>query len=259
MLGRLIRARRGHAPEGDGADRSDDAPQERNAVVTGSAFDVEALGWFARRFDPSLALDNAWPLPIWETGREALANAFGLETGSHFLRHHRGLLPQLWERQITQALRAMILEAPDRTLERSQALIVALAGPRAPSLRCVDLVTADHADRMDLAVHYRTVDDQRGCLVVEAKLESELSDTQLGKYLTGLKRSYPRSEQRHLWVVAPRRTPRTMTVLERIENVEWSFATWRRLLLNWQRALPDDPGSDVLSLFGEIWKRTGGN
>lgn len=48
-------------------------------------------------------------------------------------------------------------------------------------------------------------------------------------------------------------------MLERRENVEWSFATWRRLLLNWQRALPDDPGSEALSLFGEIWKRTGGN
>lgn len=255
----LIRARRGHASEGADAGRGDGAPQERGTVVNVSTFDMEALGWFARRFDPSLALEDAWPLPIWETGREALTDVFGLETGSHFLRHHRGLLPRLWERQITQALRAMILEAPDRTLERSQALISALTGPRAPRLGRVDLVTADHADRMDLAVHFRTVDDQRGCLVVEAKLESELSDTQLGKYLTGLKRSYPRREQRYLWVVAPRRTARTMTVLERTENVEWSFATWRRLLLNWQRALPLEPGSDVLSLFGEIWKRTGGN
>lgn len=120
MLGRLIRAGRGHAPEGGEADRRGDAPQEQDAVVTGSTFDMEALGWFARRFDPSLALENAWPLPIWEAGREALADVFGLATGSHFLRHHRGLLPQLWERQITQALRAMILEAPDcrtRSLE----------------------------------------------------------------------------------------------------------------------------------------------
>jgi hypothetical protein len=34
--------------------------------------------------------------------------------------------------------------------------------------------------------------------------------------------------------------------------------TWRRLLINWQRQLPDDVGSDVLSLFAEVWKRTGG-
>lgn len=85
-------------------------------MVTGSTFDVEALGWFARRFDPSLALENAWPPPMWETGREALADVFGLETGSHFLRHHRGLLPQLWERQITQALRAMILDGRSSAL-----------------------------------------------------------------------------------------------------------------------------------------------
>lgn len=134
----------------------------------------------------------------------------------------------------------------------------ALAGPGAPRLGRVDLVTADHADRMDLAVHYRTVDDQRGCLVVEAKLESELSETLLRRYLTGLKRNYSRREQRHLWVVAPTRTARTTTMLGRRENVEWGFATWRRLLLNWQRALPDDPGPDALSLFAEIWKRVGG-
>ncbi len=226
--------------------------------MTGPTFDQEALAWFARRFDPSLAIDRAWAAADWTTGRKAIEDVFDLTRSNHFLRHHRGLLPQLWERQITQAMRAMLLEAPDRTLERCQALLRALAGPTAPLLGRVDLITADHTDRMDLAVHYRTIDDLRGCLVVEAKLNSELSDTQLGKYLAGLRKNYPRREQRHLWVVAPTRTTRTASVLDRRENKEWSFASWRRLLMNWQRELPDEPATDVLSLFGEIWKRVGG-
>lgn len=52
MLGHLIRPGRGHAPEDDGADRSDDAPQEQGAVVIDSSFDMEALGWFAGARSP---------------------------------------------------------------------------------------------------------------------------------------------------------------------------------------------------------------
>ena len=227
-------------------------------AMNGPTFDVEALAWFARRFDPSLAIDGAWHPADWRTGRKAIEDVFGLNRSTHFLRHHRGLLPRLWEWQITRAIRAMLLEAPDRTLERCQALLVALTGSTAPLLGQIDLITADDADRMDLAVHFRTVDDVRGCLVVEAKLESELSDTQLGKYQTGLRKSYSRGDQRHLWVVAPTRTARTTSVLNRRDNAEWNFASWRRLLINWQRALPDDPSADALSLFSEIWKRVGG-
>ena len=116
----------------------------------------------------------------------------------------------------------------------------------------------DAARRNGATYKTRTIDDLRGCLVVEAKLNSELSDTQLGKYLAGLRKNYPRREQRHLWVVAPTRTTRTASVLDRRENKEWSFASWSRLLMNWQRELPDEPATDVLSLFSEIWKRVGG-
>jgi len=174
----------------------------------------------------------------WRAGRKAIEDDFGLERPTHFLRHHRGLLPRLWEWQITRAIRAMLLEAPDRTLERCQALLAALSGARVPLLGHIDLITADDVDRIDLAIHFRTVDDICGCLVVEAKLESELSDTQLGKYQAGLRKRYSRREQRHLWVVAPTRTGRTTIALNRQQNAEWNFTSWRRLLMNWQRALP---------------------
>lgn len=221
-------------------------------------FDVEAMAWFARRADPSLALERAWEEPDWTDGRRGLEDLFGLDAGAHFLRHHRGLLPRLWERQVTEALRALLIEAPDRTIERCQALLTALEGSDALRLVAIDRITADEADRIDLAVHFRDADDVPHCVVIEAKLQSELSPTQLRRYRDGLVRSYPAPNQRHLWVVAPTRTSATTAVMKKRENDEWRFMTWRRLLLNWQRALPAAPGNDALSLFGEIWKRVGG-
>lgn len=223
-----------------------------------SQFDAEALGWFARRADPSLALDAVWKSPDWNVGRSALEALFRLDTGTHFLRHHRGLLPQLWERQITKALCALLNEDPARRLERCQALLTALEGTDALRIETVDRVTADERDRMDLAVHCRDADHVPHCMVVEAKLDSELSPTQLRTYRNGLVRSYPTPRQRHLWVVAPTRTPKTVAVMQKRENEEWGFMTWRRLLIDWQAALSDPPGNDALSLFGEIWKRVGG-
>ena len=205
-----------------------------------------------------MALEGAWPPPKWTTNRGALEKVFGLNRSSHFLRHHRGLLHQLWETQITRAIRATLLESPERTVERCQALLIALDGPTAPRIGRIESISADSADRIDLAMHCRTIDGDRLCVIVEAKLHSELSDTQLRKYLLGLKRDYPRPEQRRLWVVAPTMMTRTSAVLQRRENVEWRFKSWRRLLIEWQRALPDHPGSDVLSLMSEVWKRVGG-
>ncbi len=222
-------------------------------------FDAAAMAWFARRADPSLALDGAWTTPNWSDGRADLEALFRLGGGGqHFLRHHRGLLPQLWERQITKALGALIVEVPGRTLERCQALLTALEGARTPRIAAVDRVTADDRDRMDLAIHCRDEHDVAHCIVIEAKLDSELSPSQLGKYLRGLLNAYPAPRQRHLWVVAPTSTPVTAKTMKEEQNEEWRFMTWRRLLINWQAALPDAPGSDTLSLFGEIWKRAGG-
>ena len=221
-------------------------------------FDANALHWFATRTDPSRALDGPWSLPSWAQGAQSLEAIFGLDRTSHFLRHHRGLFPQLWERQITQSLRALLLEDPARTHERCQALLDALQGGGICEIGEVDRITADAADRMDLAVHFRDADQVKHCVVIEAKLEHELSDNQLGNYRRRLLQDYPRPEQRHLFVIAPRRTARTDQILGRTKNQEWSFATWRQLLLAWQRALPDNPGHDVLSLFSEIWKRVKG-
>lgn len=222
-------------------------------------FDKDALEWFAWRTDPSRALDQKWMPPNWAGGRGALDALFAVDRLSHFLRHHRGLLPQLWERQITQALQAMLLSQPDRTLERCQALLRALMRDEPCALSAVDRVTADEADRMDLAIHCRRDDGSRFCIVIEAKLESELSGNQLAKYRSGLMKNYPDASQRCLWVVAPTRTAGTRAVMGRRVNREWRFSTWRRLLVEWQRALPEDTGTDALSLFAEIWKRVGGS
>ncbi len=227
-------------------------------MPTPMEFDHEAMAWLARRVDPSIALKAAWPAPDWPAGLADLLAIFALGDGEHFLKHHRGLLPQLWERQITKALRALLLEAPDRTLERCQALLIALEGPHAVPIVAIDRITADDADRMDLAIHCRDHDGVPHCVVIEAKLDSDLSRGQLSAYRKGLLKRYPSAGQRHLWVVAPRRSARTAHVMLRLENAEWKFMTWRRLMLNWQRALPDAPGHDALSLFGEIWKRVGG-
>lgn len=227
--------------------------------VIASDFDVDALLWAARRLDPSRALCGVWQTPDWHPGRDALEAQFALDRTTHFLRHHRGLWPQVWERQITRALQAMLAGQPDRRLARCQALLDALEGPQAPRLVSVARVTADGADRMDLAIHGRSSDGLDMCLVVEAKLDSELSDTQLSKYRRGLLRDYPDADQRSLWVVATRLTERTRRVLGRNADSEWRFASWRRLLVEWQRALPEDAGVDALSLFAEIWKRVGGS
>lgn len=221
-------------------------------------FDAKALQWFARSTDPSLALLDQWSPPEWRAGRASIEAVFGLEAGQHFLGQHRGLFPQLWERQLTQALQALLLEYPARALERCQSLLIALEGPRAPLLSAVDGVTADGPDGMDLAIHCRDADGTACCVVIEAKLQSELSRTQLIKYRRGLLKRYPDATQRHLFVVAPTRTLTTAIELERPENSEWRFLTWRRLLIDWQKALPDEPGSDALALFAEIWKRSGG-
>ncbi|MCT8003751.1 hypothetical protein NZL82_17910 [Sphingomonas sanguinis] len=226
--------------------------------MNGLRFDTETLAWFARRSDPSLALAGAWSSIDWQTGFGAIERLYDLKRSTHFLRHHRGLLPRLWERQITEALRAMLLEMPSMTLVRCQALLDSLRGPLAPRLHRIDGITADQADRIDLAIHFRTVDDVAGCLVIEAKLDSELSNTQLGKYLAGIRTRYARPEQRHLFVVAPTKTRKTASLLAKRENAEWSFLSWQPMLLRWQRALPDDMGLDALSLFSEIWKRVGG-
>lgn len=113
-------------------------------------FPYADLEWFAWRSDPSRTLEGIWTTPDWAGGRAALDTLFALERPSHFLRHHRGLLPQLWERQITQALQAMLVGQPHHTLERCQALLDALMGDEACTLSTVDRVTADDADRMDL-------------------------------------------------------------------------------------------------------------
>jgi hypothetical protein len=221
-------------------------------------FDRAPLEWFARRADPSLALERAWPAPSWPEGQRALGQVFGLSRTSHFLRHHRGLLPQLWERQITQALKALLDGEPARRLERCQALLVALAGAGACELAAIERISADASDRIDLAIYGRSIDGAPCCIVIEAKLESELSDHQLAKYRAQLVLRYPEPAQRFLWVVAPTKTTRTQRLLARARNQEWKFMTWRRLLINWQRQLPEDTGSDALSLFSEVWKRTGG-
>lgn len=80
--------------------------------MNGLRFDTETLAWFARRSDPSLALAGAWSSIDWQTGFGAIERLYDLKRSTHFLRHHRGLLPRLWERQITEALRAMLLEMP---------------------------------------------------------------------------------------------------------------------------------------------------
>lgn len=224
-----------------------------------TGFDDDALRWAARRLDPSRALLDIWPPPSWQAGRTAVEDAFGLRRPTHFLEHHRGLFPQLWERQITQSLRAMLLEEPARSLARSQALVDALVGSAAPKLASITRITADSNDRIDLAVHCRTTEDVALCVVVEAKLDSELSDTQLETYRRGLLGAYPTAVQRSLWVVAPRPTAATRRVLGRRVNREWRFMSWRRLLLEWQRAMPQETGADALSLFAEIWKRIGGS
>lgn len=223
-----------------------------------ASFDKSELEWFARRADPSLVMGWRWNRPDWQQCRDAISSLFDLHREAHFLKQPPGLFPRLWERQITKALQALLLATPSRTLERSQALLRSLGGAATSQLAHVDRVEADDEARMDLAVHARTVTGEKLCIVIEAKLESELSDRQLLTYLRKVRSDYPAEEQRHMWVVAPTKTAKTAKMLDRHENSEWRFVSWRRLLLNWQRQLPSDPGPDALGLFAEIWSRIGG-
>jgi hypothetical protein len=220
--------------------------------------DGEALHWAAVRLDPTLALHRRWQEVDWTEGHDAIRGLFGIDRPAHFLNQPPGVFQRLREPQITKALQALILNAPGRTLERAQGLFNAVLGADAPRLASVSDVTADDETRMDLAVHAIDVDGVARCLVLEAKFEYELSDAQLAKYRRRLIAAYPTPGRRHLYVVAPRQTDRTIKVMARPENSEWSFVTWTRLLLNWQRSLPGQPGTDVAALFGEIWKRAGG-
>lgn len=219
---------------------------------------AEALQWAALHLDPTLALDARWPEADWIEGNSAIRQLFGTDRSGHFLNQPPGVFQRLREPQITKALQALILNAPSRTLERSQGLFDAMLGAGAPRLVSIKDVAADDETRMDLAVHAIDADGVARCLVIEAKFEYVLSDDQLVKYRRRLLGAYPIANRRHLYVVAPRQSDRTSEVLARAENSEWRFATWGRLLLNWQRSLPEEPGADVVALFGEIWKRAGG-
>lgn len=217
-----------------------------------------ALEWFARRADPAALLVGRWEPPTWPQGREAVTRLLHLDRADHFLRHPPGVLPQLWERQVTQGLQALLLNTPSRTLERCQALFDAVAGANKCQLSAIEDIKADDTTRMDLAIYARLLDGTGCCLVLEAKLEAPLSDKQLSNYRRLVRKRYAKRAQRHLWVVAPKLSAGVAKVLGRSENAEWQFITWRRLLLNWQYALPLNPGADVTSFFGEIWKRVGG-
>lgn len=227
-------------------------------MTSSHPFDIDALSWFATRTDPLMALRVSWIDSAWNDGVDAIHRLFDLDRDQHFLKHHRGILPQLWERQITQAIRSMLMEVPDSKIARCQALLDALYGAASPRIASVDAISADADDRMDLAIYFRTRSGEKECLVIEAKLDSELSDTQLEKYRDHLKRAKTKLAKRYLWVVAPVRTQRTATIMDRSPNREWNFITWRRLLINWQRSLGAEAGNDLLSLFSEIWKRIGG-
>lgn len=222
------------------------------------AFDRDSLQWFANRADPVATLNGRWAPTPWPQLLTHLKELFGLDRREHFLSQPPGVLPQLWERQITQGLRAVLLKTPHRTLERCQALFDAVAGPSACRLANIEKVTADDSTRMDLAIYAHTISGQECCLVLEAKLEAPLSENQLRGYKDRVRKRYPKQGQRHLWVVAPCMNAGLSAVLSQRENREWCFITWRRLLLNWQKALPVDMGSDALSFFNEIWTRVGG-
>lgn len=224
-----------------------------------TSVDLEALRWFDGRTDPLVGLADTWPVVDWSTERLEIEAAYALGRRHHFLNHHPGLLPRLREWQVTKALKALLLVNPSRTVERCQALVFALAGSDAPLLKSVVRIIADDTTRMDLAVHCKGIDGSQLCIVLEVKLDAELSDNQLAKYHGEVVRHYPNKCQRYLWVVAPRETKRTRTILQRPENEEWRFKSWRALLIEWQRALRDDEAeTEVLSLFSEIWSRTGG-
>lgn len=227
-------------------------------METSPPFGRSALHWFADRTNPSYALEGRWHAPDWRMSADALGDVFDLRRGSHFLKRPAGVLPRLPEVQATGALRALILNSPDRTLERSQALFDALLGKDAIRLRSIARVTAETERRIDLAVHAIAEDGNRHCLAIEAKFDYEISDGQLKRYSKALTPEYPDLKRRHLFVVAPARTKKTNDALSLAENQEWRFASWRRTLLAWQRALPDDAGADADSLFAEIWKRAGG-
>lgn len=203
-------------------------------------------------------MTNRWPPPLWDNSREALQETFGLKRRDHFLSLPRGVFPSLREPQITKAICNLLTGTPSRTLRRCQALFDALGGASAPRLKQVTQVTADDRTRMDLAIHAVDENGMSCCLVLEAKLESELSDTQLKKYRKILLKTYSEKRQRHLWVVAPLKTARTTRVMGRSINSEWKFVSWRRLLLAWQRALDDDGQPEAAGLFNEIWSRIGG-
>lgn len=225
---------------------------------TAAAFDAGALRWAAARLDPAMALDRGWAVPDWDVGRQAITGLLGIDRSEHFLNQPPGVFPRLPEPQVTRALAVLLTRPPDRSMERTQALFDALTGPSGPRIGSIQRISADDETRMDLAVRVVDRDGVRRCLVIEAKFDHELTGTQLARYRKRLTEEYPRRAQRHLFVVATRRTGRTTEVLNRATNAEWRFLTWRRLLVEWQRAMPDEPGRDVAGLFGEIWKRAGG-
>lgn len=209
---------------------------------------------------------NERPVQPWGEGLAALRRAFGLEREGHCLTTEPHRWAWFHEPQITGGFVHFLTEGT-RTQQHVRAaafvqsafLVAGRAANFFADRRILDVTAAaehpvEAGKRIDILIELELDDESIAGLVIEAKLNADLSQAQLPSYRKhALGRKGWRAEQTALLILAPQPARLNRSVLKR--NPEWSAQSWWSFLTQLERSLsPEDDCHDYRRFRRTVWK-----
>ena len=198
--------------------------------------------------------------PDWSSGFQAIETVFAMKRTPHLFRAEPSVTWATFTKpQLTKGF-ARFLNDPEPVarIERVRALLKALGAARLGEGMTGVMVTAEAPTsgnrRIDLLIEWHDSSAQRHAVAIEAKLGHHVTSGQLPAYRKHLRKIA--KDRRLLVVVAPRLTGGTERSLRR--NHDWRWATWRDLLIAYERTLPVDyDDAEYLRFRRTLWDQTG--
>ena len=200
----------------------------------------------------------------WDEGCLTLRNTFALSRSWHLFRVQPILEgTNLIERQLTELIANFLNDKRAiHKVERIRALITAMGASELAKDITNPIVTAEKgiADqkRLDLFIRWSNSSGEECAALLEAKINHEVSDSQLADYAKHIRQLISKNDRRVLILVGVHRTENIDRVLKHSRNREWKWKTWHDLLITHERCLSDEFDDEAYARFRKtLWNRTG--